>query len=168
MDSQFPADEGRVSGQSTAREENNTRGTTQQGDVSRVSYSEIFKQQCPWYLAIGMSYAEFWDGPADLAKYYRKAHEYRSEFANEQNWLLGMYVCQAVAHAIHGKKAKYPEEPFPLDTEIGRKRKEREQELNELRTIDYLNTWAEHVNQKMFAKQRVELEKKKKEEAKED
>lgn len=165
MDAQFPEGERRVKGRSTQEQEINARGTTQQ-DVSRVSYSEVFEQQCPWYMAIGMTLDEYWNGPAELVKYYRKAHEYRAEFQNEQNWLLGMYVCHAVAYALNGKKSKYPEQPFALDTEIGRKRKEREQELNELKTIDYLNTWTEQANQKFYAKQRAELEKKAKEQTK--
>lgn len=162
MDGELPDGSGRLNRTTPQqKEEINTRGTTEQG-VPRVSYTEIFEKAVPQYLAIGMTWEQFWDGPCDLVKYYRKAQEIRSELQNEQNWLLGMYVCQAAAQAIHGKKAPYPKEPYPLDTEMGRERKRREQELNELKTIDYFNTWAEQANQKFYAKQRAELEKKKK------
>lgn len=107
-------------------------------------------------MAMGMSYSEFWDGEPSLVRVYKKAYEYRKEAENEMLWLGGMYTASAVASVLLGRKAPYPEKQFPLDTSISRARKQHEQELNELKAIDYFNTWAEQWNQKFFSNKKTE------------
>ena len=123
-----------------------------------LSLVEQFDRLCPVYMAMGMSYSEYWDGDPWAVKAYRMAYEYRREMENESFYLQGMYTVCAVANAIHGKKAKYPDKPFILDTAIGRERKRQEQELNELKVVDYMNTFAEQFNQRFFAKQAAKKE----------
>jgi len=91
---------------------------------------------CPQYMAMGMSYAEFWDEPPRLAAVYRSAYKLKREIDNEQAWLQGLYVfdafavCLANAFAKKGaKKQNYLERPidiFPL-TEQEKKRREQEE-----------------------------------------
>lgn len=80
--------------------------------------------QFPYYLSIGMTEGQYWDGNADLAKYYRKAEELRQERVNQEAWLQGMYVYDAVArltpvlHAFAKKGSKaepYVSEPYPIN-----------------------------------------------------
>lgn len=87
---------------------------------------------CPRYMAMGMSYEEFWDGDPRMAEYYRKADELKTEKRNLELWLQGMYIYEAIidiapilhAFAKKGAKAKpYPSRPYPI-TEREHKREE--------------------------------------------
>lgn len=63
--------------------------------------TEIFEDCFPFYLAIGMSYAEYWEGDATLARYYRKAYQIKQDEINNNAWLQGMYIYDAVSTALH-------------------------------------------------------------------
>ncbi len=63
--------------------------------------TEIFEECFPFYLAIGMSYAEYWEGDSSLARYYRKANRIKQEEINNNAWLQGLYVYDAVSTALH-------------------------------------------------------------------
>lgn len=63
--------------------------------------TEIFEECFPFYLAIGMSFAEYWEGDPKLAQYYRKAYRIKQEEINNNAWLQGMYVYDAVSTALH-------------------------------------------------------------------
>lgn len=87
---------------------------------------------CPRYMAMGMSYEEFWNGDPRMAEYYRKAEELKTEKRNLELWLQGMYIYEAIidiapvlhAFAKKGAKAKpYPSRPYPI-TEREHKREE--------------------------------------------
>ena len=85
------------------------------------TYTEIFEEQCPYYMAMGMSVSEFWDGEPKLATYYRKAHEIRQELINAWEWRMGAYNVSAFGVVLGNafrKKGSKPEEyldkPLPL------------------------------------------------------
>lgn len=90
--------------------------------------SEIFDEQFPFYLSIGMSSAEYWEGDSSLPRYFRKAFKMRQERENEQAWLHGLYVYDATISALtHFSKDKkdhrdYTSKPYSFDP------KEREEE----------------------------------------
>ena len=63
--------------------------------------TERFEECFPFYLAIGMSYAEYWEGDPKLAQYYRKAYHIKQDEFNHNAWLQGMYVYDAVSTALH-------------------------------------------------------------------
>ena len=63
--------------------------------------TEIFEECFPFYLAIGMSYAEYWEGDPILTQYYRKAYHIKQEEINNNAWLQGMYIYDAVSTALH-------------------------------------------------------------------
>lgn len=95
-------------------------------------------EQFPYYLSIGMTGAQYWDGDPLLPKYYRKAEKLRLERQNENAWLQGMYIYDAlsrltpVLQAFPKKGAKpkpYPSEPYPLSRE---KRKAQQQRHDEM------------------------------------
>jgi len=96
------------------------------------SFTEAFEQACPYYLYAGMTYDQYWHGEPKIAEYYRKADRMRKEAINEQLWLQGMYVYEAICDAQpifnpfakRGTKPKpYSERSYPLDD---KQRKERE------------------------------------------
>ena len=101
-----------------------------------LTYTEQFHEVFPYYLSIGMTYEQFWDDDPYLAKYYRQADELRIERKNQELWLQGLYVYEAmcdVAPIMHamakkGTKARpYPEQPYAI-TEKQRRREIEEKE----------------------------------------
>lgn len=81
----------------------------------------MFEEAFPYYLAMGMTYEQYWEGDSDLVRFYRKAQEIRRDEMNRQAWLQGMYVYEAIAdiapilHAFakKGTKArKYSDKPY--------------------------------------------------------
>ena len=65
------------------------------------TYTEIFEECFPFYLAIGMSFAEYWEGDPKLTQYYRKAYQIKQDEINNTAWLQGMYIYDAVSTALH-------------------------------------------------------------------
>ena len=66
-----------------------------------------------------MSYAEYWTGDPTLVQYYRKAYKVRQDEINNNAWLQGMYIYDAVSTALHNalrdKKTRtrdYAKQPY--------------------------------------------------------
>ena len=85
------------------------------------TYADLFDEAFPYYLSIGMTYDQYWEGDSWLVKDYRKAHELRREEANWQAWLQGMYIYEAIsdiAPVLHpfakkGTRARrYSDKPY--------------------------------------------------------
>ena len=123
------------------------------------SYGKIFEQLCPYYMSIGMSYDEFWNQDVWLVKTYLKAYELREKRRNQELWLQGMYVYEALCDAsplfrftmksgtIEPKP--YVKEPYPITAAEVRERKEREVRLNEERLKAEFALFAERMRKKM-------------------
>src|SRR5690606_30168374 len=91
--------------------------------IPPFSYTEVFKEHFPYYLSIGMSYEQFWYEDCELAKFYREADKIRAERKNEELWLQGMYIYDAlcrVSPVLHAfakngtKPVDYLDKPYPL------------------------------------------------------
>lgn len=90
--------------------------------------TEIFEECFPFYLAIGMSYAEYWEGDSKLAQYYRKAYRIKQDEINNNAWLQGMYIYDAVSTALHNAlrgmgKSKppardYAKQPYEFNNKV--------------------------------------------------
>lgn len=98
-------------------------GSERDSSLPFFTYTEQFYEQFPYYLAIGMTPEQYWDGDPALAKYYRKADEIRLERHNQEKWLQGMYIYEAIcdaspilrAFAKKGTKPHpYTEKPYPI------------------------------------------------------
>lgn len=101
-----------------------------------TSFTEIFEERCPVYMAMGMTYDEYWNGNPEMARFVRQTHKLRKETVNEQLWLQGIYVMRALQavwpmfNALAGPDAEgrtYPEKPIPL-TEEQAKQDEKDKE----------------------------------------
>lgn len=89
-------------------------------------------------MAIGMSFAEYWEGDPKLAQYYRKAYLIKQEEINNNAWLQGMYIYDAVSTALHNAlrgmgKSKppirdYASKPYEFKNKVKTKA-EKEQEV---------------------------------------
>ena len=89
--------------------------------------TQIFRDQFPYYLHLGMSYDEYWRMDCELVRAYRKAYEFRQEYDNSQLWLQGLYIYKAIeaqrpGWVFYGKKApkpeKYLEKPLAVTEEL--------------------------------------------------
>lgn len=81
----------------------------------------MFWKALPSYLAMGMTSEEYWYDTPRLAKAYREAQILKTELMNQEAWLHGMYVYNAVATALNNsfggkgsRKQKYIEKPIDL------------------------------------------------------
>ena len=78
------------------------------------SYTQIFDECCSFYLAIGMSFSEYWTGDPSLVRYYRKAYEIRQEEINNNAWLQGLYFYDAVSCALHNSMRGFSKTRPPI------------------------------------------------------
>lgn len=84
--------------------------------VPSHAYTEIFKKVFPHYLAIGMTYDQFWNQDVELVKAYREADEIRRYRKNQDMWLQGAYIYEALldaSPALRTSFSKHPPKPVP-------------------------------------------------------
>ena len=66
----------------------------------------------------GMSYDEYWYAETWRAVPYREAHRLRIEEKNQQLWMQGLYIYNAVSVALNNafskQKQKYIQEPIRI------------------------------------------------------
>ena len=126
-----------------------------------LTNSETFDECFPYYLSIGMTPEQYWDGDCMLVKYYRKAEELRNEKRNQELWLQGMYIYEAlcdvspILQAFAKKGAKptpYSEKPYPLTS----KNTERDEEEKQRRLTEkgkrFMEAMAMSINKKYEGK----------------
>lgn len=111
----------------------------------------------PTYMAFGMTPDEYWNGDCMLAKAYREADDIRQRRRNQELWLQGMYVYEAIldcapllnAFSKRPKPQPYSSEPYPVTPQEVREKKERERKAQYERMKSFVNGWAARVNQQM-------------------
>ena len=118
-----------------------TEGSERDSSLPHSTYTEQFYEMFPYYLSIGMTPEQYWDGDCTLVKYYRKAEELRNEKRNQELWLQGMYIYEAICdvspilHAFAKKGAKphpYPSKPYAIsEKQIRKEREEKERKIAE-------------------------------------
>lgn len=87
------------------------------------SYTEIFKEVLPFYISIGMSIDQFYNQDVTLATVYRRAYDIKNERDNNQLWLQGMYIYDAISTSIYNafcrkagqQAASYASKPYPIN-----------------------------------------------------
>lgn len=122
---------------------------------SHKSYTETFEENFPFYLAIGMSSAEYWESDPSLARYFRKAYRIKQEEINNNAWLQGMYVYDAVSTAVHnalrGKNTKareYAKQPYNFENkEKSEIEKAKEVEIEQEKAAAWMENFV-RINQK--------------------
>lgn len=91
-------------------------------------------------MALGMSYEDYWRGDPEMARAYREAHKLRIKMKNEELWLQGLYIYNALevtlANAFAKKgasKHKYLEKPLDIlpktEDEQEKERKEAQEKI---------------------------------------
>lgn len=121
--------------------------------VEPFSLTKIFEEWCPIYMSYGMSYDEYWHGDAYVAKFYREAFELNNRHRDEEFWMQGMYVYDAicrVAPILHAfsksgtKPLPYPEKPYMAQMDNHKTPEEKAQEEENARLVARLHfeQWA--------------------------
>ncbi len=124
------------------------------------SISEVLDALCVYYMMLGVPEKEFWDGDYTRLKYYVRQHNYLVEQRNQELWLQGLYVYEAVSVAMAqafskngGRNVKYPDKPHritPLSTE--------EQEAENKRKVEEFRAQLDAAGQRFNAMKRREKE----------
>ena len=117
--------------------------------------SEVFREAFPLYLALGMTYDQFYRDDVCLVVSYRKADEIKRRRDNERLWLQGAYIYEALLDAspIFNPYAKrgtkplpYREEPYPLSKAEAEEREEQKAKGQFLKMFAATTKWADTVN----------------------
>lgn len=122
--------------------------------------TSLFNKLCPLYMALGMSYDEFWNQEPERAQFYLKAYRLKSRIQREKDdvniWKQGVYDYEAlirvspILHAFSKKGTKplpFPEQPifkyndYEQETIQDIEKKEREAEYQRLSAQIYFNNW---------------------------
>ena len=128
------------------------------------SFTEIFEKACPYYMAFGMSYEQFWDGDVEMAKAYYKAYQLKQDHENEMAWLQGMYVYVAIGALAPSLKAfakgraqPYMKYPFGFEEKIKAQEEaaaRRENETRKANAKTMMEVWAINFNEKWEKQQK--------------
>ena len=103
------------------------------------TYTEKFHELFPYYLSIGMTEEQYWDRDSTLVVAYRKAEELKTNRKNQEMWLQGAYVYEALCrvspllHAFSKKGTKpvpYIAEPFAITEKQAEYRQEEKEKKN--------------------------------------
>lgn len=116
-----------------------------------VNYTEVFYKELPYYLAIGMPLSEYWNGDCTLTKVYHEAHKIKQEEKNQELWLQGLYIYEALlcsSPVFHDfvKKPKplpYPEKPYELRKK--EEPKEVKEQKNMMDIMDKVKEWRNRI-----------------------
>lgn len=112
---------------------------------------EQFDELLPFYLSIGMTYTEYWDGDNKLPRYFRRAYKEKLKHRDYEMWRQGLYVYEAIAINIHNISAKksdkmnYPAEPYMVreEKEYQRRKEEEKKKLE----MERFKNWLEQLKQ---------------------
>ena len=99
--------------------------------TSQTPYGDMFDRLLPEYMAMGMTYEQYWDGEYGMKRAFRKAFRIRMEneqkIADRNSWYMGQYIMaaiQAVPLIVPGINMKkgaslpdYPDKPFLMKQE---------------------------------------------------
>lgn len=93
----------------------------------------------------GMTYDEYWHGEPIRARYYQQKHKIDIEQRNQELWLQGLYIYDAIAVALSNSfsknsRQKYMDKPFEL---FPKTEEQKEDEAKKIRQALYekLNAW---------------------------
>ena len=127
--------------------------------VEHTSLTEIFEEQCPIYMGYGMSFDEFWYDTPYKTKFYREAYRIQMKRKDEEFWMQGMYIYDAIcriAPILHAfsksgtKPLPYPDKPYmaQLDKNISEEEKQKRIENERLIAKLHFEKWARAVAEK--------------------
>ena len=92
-------------------------GQDEEDGSEPLTSSQIFHKVFPEYLAMGMTFEQFWQQDCSMVVAYRKAYRIRQEEINRTAWLNGLYMYKALTSAPQFVQGFIPKgtkiEPYP-------------------------------------------------------
>ena len=142
-----------------------TSSESVEGDGQSVpfsnSYTTKFYEVFPYYLSIGMSPEQYWDGDPMLVKYYRRADEINRARRNQELWLQGMYIYEALcdvspvlnAFAKKGTKPNpYTDHPYPISAKDRDAEKKLQEQREREKARRYMESKMARLNKRFESK----------------
>lgn len=122
-------------------------------------YRDIFDKECGYYLSIGMSYDDYWNGDCAMVKYYRDKAQYELEEKNRVLWLQGMYLYETLLRLSPALKPfvknptpeRYMEEPYPISIKTDEEKKKAKEEQQMQNGLNFFTALATNINQQFNA-----------------
>lgn len=123
--------------------------------VPLLPYTKVFDEAFPFYLSIGMSSEEYWNGEPSLVIPYRKAYQLKQKQQNYNAWLQGMYFYDALtrvapifnAFAKEGSRTEpYPDEPYPITREDKDEQERRKNERIRREQLEHFKAMVANFN----------------------
>ena len=87
--------------------------------VEHIFLTEKFEEMCPYYMAIGMTYDQYWRDDVTMPIMFRRAYKIKQEEIKWQIWEEGVYTYEAlckVSPVLHAF-AKNGTKPLPFSSE---------------------------------------------------
>lgn len=110
-------------------------GEPSQKRTEPITFTELFRELCPVYMAMGMTYNQFWHCNTKVHKAYRESWEIKRRNEEWARHRQGAYIYDAMLRVAPVLRAfgkgkvepgKYPDEPWPLTQEEADERKRRD------------------------------------------
>ena len=80
--------------------------------------TSFFEEACPMYMLYGMTYDQYWYGDPWMVVAFRETFLLKQRHQNEQMWIQGAYIANAVATAINNcfgkRKIDYLKSPLDI------------------------------------------------------
>ena len=138
--------------------------TKDKSKVEVASLTELFEKQCPIYMSYGMTYDEYWYGEPYRARFYRDSYLIKIRQKDEELWMQGMYIYEAlckvspILHAFSKKGTKplpFSDKPYLFDKNLVQPKAEKEKEVENERLNARLHfeTWARETKKRFKNKQ---------------
>ena len=121
------------------------------------THTEAFYAVVPFYLSLGMTWNQFWNGDCTMVKYFREAEKIRVNNRNTEMWIQGAYVYKVleafapILPAFPKKGARvgdYLSEPIPLSDKEAKEKEEREAQQASEKGMSQMLGWMKRVNEK--------------------
>lgn len=127
-----------------------------------LRYGDKFEELCGYYMSLGMSYYDYWDGDAAMTLYYRRMDEYHRERRNYELWLQGAYIYEAlldaspVYNALSKQKKPFPYRaaPIPITTNESKAAKERDKQERLKKGKEAMRAMVASINKRFRDNQR--------------
>ena len=111
---------------------------------SKDTYTQLFWEAYPAYIAMGMPSDEYWNGDAQACVAYRKARDEMLKMQDIMAWRSGLYTYHALCCAAPLFCIK-PQKPEEYIKPFGFGEKEVEKK-NANEGLAYVKAWADRVN----------------------
>lgn len=132
----------------------------------QLTWAQFAEEQCRYYIVMGVTADEYWNGDYTLLKYYRQAYREQREIDNYDAWLQGLYVYEAIvdctpilrALSKEKKPIPYPLKPYEITKEIKeryKEKREREQmEKSKAKMESFAAAWNKKFKEKQGTKEK--------------